>query len=105
MDIQENNDMFDLGSAPIDENFDPFAAEEEPEGIANDDLPMQQPEENEAVSVQAEEQPTADTPANTTVAENVPNVPKAKAAKTGYYSRSKLIKQVFRNQSLSKHIT
>ena len=82
MDIQENNDMFDLGSAPIDENFDPFAAEEEPEGITNDDLPMQQPDENEPASSQAEEQPAADTPANATEAVNAPNAPKAKTAKT-----------------------
>ena len=82
MDIQESNDMFDLGSAPIDENFDPFAAEEEPEGIANDALPMRQPEEDEPASEQTVEKPAADTPANTTVAENVPNAPKARTAKT-----------------------
>ena len=78
MDIQENNDMFDLGSAPIDENFDPFAAEDELEGTANDDLSMQ-PEENVPASGHAAEKPAADVSADTTAAVKAA---KGKAAKT-----------------------
>ena len=82
MENQENKDMFDLGSAPIDEDFDPFAAEDEPEGIADEDLPMQQPEEKGPASEQTVEQSAVDVSANATAAVSALNAPKAKATKT-----------------------
>ena len=69
MSIEESKDMFDLGSAPIDENFDPFAAEDEQEDAAN-----------ESTTMQAGEKPAENVPAN--AAADV-STPKTKAAKTG----------------------
>lgn len=48
MNTLENNEMFDLGSAPVSEDFDPFAFEEEPDG-SDGKTDMQQMQKEEPV--------------------------------------------------------
>ena len=48
MNTLENNEMFDLGSAPVSEDFDPFAYEEEPDG-SDGKTDMQQMQKEEPV--------------------------------------------------------
>ena len=83
MDNMENNNLFDLGSAPVAEDFDPFAMDEDPfsteegaKGNATEEIPVQKPEEETQASKQAGKESAANAPASETV-----SAPKAKAAK------------------------
>ena len=39
MDNFDNNELFDLGSSPVGEDFDPFALEDEPTGGVVEEIP------------------------------------------------------------------
>lgn len=49
----DNNELFDLGSAPISEDFDPFALEEESTGGTAEETAVPQPKEEVPVQEQA----------------------------------------------------
>ena len=69
----DNNELFDLGSTPIDESFDPFALEDESTDGAVEETIVSQPQEDAPVSVE----PAPAEPAKAAKA------PGAKAAKVG----------------------
>lgn len=85
MDNFENNELFDLGSAPIGEDFDPFALEDEPAGGAIEESAAVQPQEDapeleqaapaeivEPVTPVADVNPAESVPVEPTSVESVP---------------------------------
>lgn len=54
MENLENNELFDLGSAPVGEDFDPFALEDEPTDGAVEETAEPQPQEDTPVQEQTE---------------------------------------------------
>lgn len=86
MENMENNNLFDLGSAPVAEDFDPFAMDEEllEEGAAvkndaGESASAQQPKADSTASKQAEKE-SKESAAKAPVPETG-NVPKSKPAK------------------------
>lgn len=67
--FEENKELFDLGSSAVNEEFDPFAIEEETNESNAEEITAEQSQEGNPVPNQEETNPAAPEQAKTTKAE------------------------------------
>lgn len=71
--FEENKELFDLGSTAVNEEFDPFAIEEETDENTTEEIISEQSQEGDPVPNQEETKPAAPEQAKSTKTEQSKN--------------------------------